>query len=298
MYSLDINFLKDREDYLKKPDNRSDNRRKDPQGNMTPLILGVIIGLLFPGMVGGLWFYLQQQNAQLTQDIADIDQQLASQQAERNKIKELDDQIKTVDEETKALATVFNQIKPWSAMLEDIRQRIPAGVQLTAIEQSEAEPSSAPQPQPSPAASPSPGATTPAPSTPQLPINLRLSGQANSFDDVNYFLLTLQRSPFFKSDETQIVSAQLEKNPDKLEVNVRNNQGESSANVKYELPQVVNYTIQTTLSDVPAEELLRELDRKGAVGLVTRIRTLQQITQETPATNPPTDTTTTETPKE
>ncbi|NEO02464.1 MAG: fimbrial assembly protein, partial [Moorea sp. SIO3I7] len=45
--------------------------------------------------------------------------------------------------------------------------------------------------------------------------------------------------------------------------------------VKYTLPKVVEYTIKTQLSDIPASEILKELDRKGAVGLVTRIRNLQ-----------------------
>ena len=40
--------------------------------------------------------------------------------------------------------------------------------------------------------------------------------------------------------------------------------------------QVVSYTIQSTFSDAGATALLRELERKGTLGLVTRIRTLQQ----------------------
>lgn len=278
MYSLDINFLKDRPDYQPTGGPKPDTPKKVPAGNMTPLILGVLIGLLLPGAVGGLWFFLQQQNAKLENEIASIDSELATQAAEKKKISEINEQIKRVEEETKALATVFNQIKPWSALLEDIRQRVPAGVQIQTITQTEAELDTASQPSPSPQASPSPGADAAPSSTPS--INLTISGVARSFDDVNYFLLTLQRSAFLKSDTTQIVSAQLVKNPNKLEVNLRDDQNESAGKVTYELPQLVDYTITTTLSDVPAEELLRELDRKGAIGLVTRIRTIQNIEQQ------------------
>jgi type IV pilus assembly protein PilN len=114
-------------------------------------------------------------------------------------------------------------------------------------------------------------------------MKLEIAGTARSFDDVNYFLLTLQRSSFFKSNETQLVSAQLVTNPTKLEV--PETKGQSVAQVTYQLPKLVEYKIQTSLNDAPASELLRELDRKGAVGVVTRIRTLQQI-QEKGGTQP------------
>jgi type IV pilus assembly protein PilN len=41
------------------------------------------------------------------------------------------------------------------------------------------------------------------------------------------------------------------------------------------LPRQVTFTIQTAQSDAPASELLRELNRVGAVGQVTRIENLQ-----------------------
>jgi type IV pilus assembly protein PilN len=42
------------------------------------------------------------------------------------------------------------------------------------------------------------------------------------------------------------------------------------------LPKVVEYKIQTSLKRIPSADLIRELERKGAVGLVTRLRSLQQ----------------------
>jgi type IV pilus assembly protein PilN len=107
-------------------------------------------------------------------------------------------------------------------------------------------------------------------------MKLAISGSARSFDEVNYFLLALQRSPFFKSNETQLVKAELGDNPNKVEVTAPQNKTQSGPTVTYTLPKTVDYQIQTSLSDIPASELLRELDRKGAVGLVTRIRTLQE----------------------
>jgi len=273
MYSLDINFLNDRPDI--RPQVQG-NKPKQKPAAMTPLILGVALGLLLPGVVGGLWFFVQQQTARLETRQAELDSQLASLQIQQDKIKQLNDEIAKVQGETNDLASVFNQIKPWSAMLQDIRERIPLGVQIQTIEQTEDTTSAA---APTPAASPSPDAQAPkaqATSAPSPTMKLAISGSARSFDEVNYFLLTLQRSPFFKSDETQLVKAELVQNANKVEVTVPQNKTQSDATVTYTLPKTVDYQIQTTLSDIPASELLRELDRKGAVGLVTRIRTLQE----------------------
>ena len=273
MYSLDINFLNDRPDI--RPQVQG-NKPKQKPAAMTPLILGVALGLLLPGVVGGLWFFVQQQTAKLETRQAELDSQLASLQIGQDKIKQLNDEIAKVQGETNDLASVFNQIKPWSAMLQDIRERIPRGVQIQNIQQTEDTASAA---APTPAASPAPDAQAPnaqATSAPSPTMKLAISGSARSFDEVNYFLLTLQRSPFFKSDETQLVKAELDQNPNKVEVTVPQNKTQSDATVTYTLPKTVDYQIQTTLSDIPASELLRELDRKGAVGLVTRIRTLQE----------------------
>lgn len=270
MYSLDVNFLKDRPEY--RPD-QGPAPKSRPTGSMKPLFIGLAVGLLLPGIVGGLWLYLQQQNSQLAQRQADLDSELQRLQIEQKKVDDLNTQIQQVNAETEALATVFNQIKPWSAILQDVRERIPPGVQITSIQQSEVQPTA--QAAPTPAASPGANAAAPA-STPGPSTKLEISGKARTFDDVNYFLLTLKRSSFLKNDETQLVSADLVQNPNRLEVN-RNQQNQQNNRVTYSLPKVVEYTISTTLNDVPASEILRELDRKGAVGLVTRIRTLQQI---------------------
>ncbi len=40
--------------------------------------------------------------------------------------------------------------------------------------------------------------------------------------------------------------------------------------------KIVKYTIQSNLNDVPATQLIRELEQKGTVGLVTRLRSIQQ----------------------
>ncbi|MBW4548836.1 MAG: PilN domain-containing protein [Symplocastrum torsivum CPER-KK1] len=293
MYSLDVNFLSDRPDYRPPDQGSSPKKRQRSAAAMTPLYIGIGVGLLLPALVGGLWFVLQQQIAQKEQQETELNAQLQRLQIEEQKIARLNEQIEQVNAETQALATVFNQIKPWSAMLQDIRERVPPGIQIGTVTQTEEVPKNQPA-----AASPPPQsqannakaknaqaaqAQAQAASTPRPTMKLEIQGTARSFDDVGYFLVTLKRSPFFKGDETQLVKAQLVENRTKLEVPKTQTQGQR---VTYTLPKVVEYTISTSISDTPASELLRELDRKGAVGLVTRIRTLQEIQQQKGATQP------------
>ena len=277
MYSLDVNFLNDRDDLVGQRGGERASAPPTPVGSMTPLIIGVAVGLLLPGLVGGLWFFLQQQNAQVQQEIDQLKVTLGGLQQAEQQIKQLTDETNRVKSETVALASVFNQIKPWSAVLQDIRERVPPNIRIQSIDQKQVVATAAPAAPAAPAAganNPKPG-TQPANPSNNMTTKLEITGSARSFDDVNYFLLTLQRSPFLKSNETQLISAKLQENPNKLEFNYPQNQNQAGGRVTYELPKAVGYTIQTSLNDVPASELIRELDRKGAVGLVTRIRTLQ-----------------------
>ena len=291
MYSLDINFLKDR-GMAQQP--TGPRRTPTKPAALTPLFIGIAVGLLLPGFVGGLWFFLQQQIADKQQRQTELNGELARLDIEQKKINQIKEQTANVNEETTSFAEVFNQIKPWSAMLQDIRERIPPGVQIGRIQEVKAPVTNVPAPAPSPvtkakqannpqakqpntpkAKQPS-TAQTQQPKQPTTVKAVEISGQARSFDDVNYFLLTLKRSAFLKADETQLVRAELVKNSSKLEVPQVKRSGQSQGTVTYEFPKIVQYTILTRLSDVPASDLLRELDRKGAVGLVTRIRTLQE----------------------
>jgi type IV pilus assembly protein PilN len=96
---------------------------------------------------------------------------------------------------------------------------------------------------------------------------VEVNGFARSFNDVNDFLLTMKQSRFFNANDARISSA--EAVPAQLPPGVVLPPG-------FKPPQVIKYTIQTNLSDVPASDLIRELEEKGTVGLVARIRSLQQ----------------------
>ena len=246
MYSLDVNFLKDRHpsggDKLgpKKPGIAL------PAGSMTPIYIGVALAVVFPALLGAALWFVSGQTASVNEQIAALEQENQALEAKIGDIKKIREQTAAIKSETQALVSVFDQIRPWSAMLQVLRDRIPSSVQIENVKQT-------------------------APSTEANSTNraggIEIKGSARSFNDVNDFLLSLQQSPFFKSAEGKIVTAELANGPLP--------QGLPDG-VTIEPPQIVKYTIVSQLSDVPASELMRELEQKGTVGLVARIRSLQR----------------------
>ncbi|MEG4073776.1 PilN domain-containing protein [Microcoleus sp. Pol14C2] len=286
MYSLDINFLNDRPDYkpvaTKSPAKKSSGGAKD----QLPIYGAVLFAFGVNAAVLGAWWWATNENNKLAQQQATIDQELVTLNTQASTIKAINAETDQVTAEYKALAGVFDQIKPWSAMLQDLSARTPAGVQIGKIEQIDPSPSpvaAAPPPpaatpaaSPSPGASPSPASPTPAaappPVVPQQASKVQISGIASTFAQVNDFMLLVQRSPFFLNTDTKLIAATLKNNPVQLQVRNQNA-------APPELPKlrpVVEYKIETTLSPTGASELLPELRSKQADGLAIRIETLQE----------------------
>ncbi|KAM3097787.1 PilN domain-containing protein [Phormidesmis sp. 146-12] len=271
MYSLDINFLNDRPEY--KPDGARRGTRPRTatfaSSDRRPLYWGLAAGVFFPVVMLALWGILQAESSKLTTEQAELDSQLGNLEQQKKELAAVNEQIKQTTDETQALATVFNQIKPWSAMAQDIRDRLPPGVQVTAIKQV-APPTTgaAAQPAPSPAA----GGAQPAPPVSGV---IQITGLANSFNDVNDFILTLQRSNFMQSDKTRLLAAKLGTPGTLQSLNFPGSTPGGGSRETPKLPPQVEFSIETALNEVPASELIRELERKGAVGLVTRIDALK-----------------------
>lgn len=322
MYSLDINLLSERAEYQTGKDNSLMSGTLSvpaSQYGKAPLSIGAGVAVLsLLGAAGGLW-WTGQQTAQLEAKQKDLDNKLGSLKAQEQRLQQVTAQVDQITAESQSLASVFNQIQPWSAVLQDLRENTPQGIQIDNVAQSEVKvagvagaappvaPSSGglinkistpPNPEAKPSPSPSPGAspaaataTAAAPpvavaaTTATLPADvpttkIDISGKAKSFDEVNNFILTLKQSAFFNPDETQLLSASLTPSMavTKLEsAKSSETAGSSTEKVtQYELPKVVDYKIQTSLKRIPSADLIRELERKGAVGLVTRLKTLQQ----------------------
>ncbi len=258
MYSLDINFLKDRPEYQNKSETKV-QRQPIQLGNLIPVYIGVGVGLVFPALVFLGLSILQGKTAELTQEIGKQEEEGKTLDGRIANIKKIKGEMDGINSQTKALVTVFDQIRPWSAMLQDLRDRIPDKVQIETIKQ---------------VAPPLPG-KGPVTETPSNPAGfLEISGFAISYGFVNDFALSLGQSKFLNPQETKIVTAELVDAP-AITGFLPPKAGKSD--VKIKPLQVVKYTIKTGLSSVPASDLIQELEKKGTVGLVDRLRNIKKV---------------------
>jgi type IV pilus assembly protein PilN len=311
MYNIDINFLKDRPEYqghAAKSDGTGFASNNQVSYSKTPMYIGLGIGITAILATAGGWLFLDQQAKTLQAKQAELDQQLGKLKTQETELAGLTGQVSRIEGESQALAGVFNSVRPWSAILQDFRESIPQGVQIQTIGQiapppppvapakgtalpagrdgsilakagaPPADPGASPSAAPTPAAigAPSPAATTPGAtavattsSVLDAPITkIKVTGIAQSFNDVNSFMLTLKKSAFLNPNDIQLVTANLVQEG-------ANITGTGSTTTIIPI-KAVKYEIQTSLKQVAAPELLRELEQKGAIGLVTRLKSLQQ----------------------
>jgi type IV pilus assembly protein PilN len=254
MYSLDINFLNDRQE---RPIDQESRVRYTGQQSSTPLYLGLIAAIFLPAAVLGAWAFLNYQNQQLTTRLTSVDSDLASINQLQAQVTQINEERQEVEATTLALATVFDQIKPWSALLQDIGERTPANIRLSNVEQVDVG---------------SLGTDSATPGAGRGVSGIVVSGVARTFDDVNDMVLLLKQSPYFIANQTNLASARLTNDPTQIEV-IQDTQG--TVNLEASLPQVVQFEIETQISNVAASELLPELERNLAVGLTARIQALR-----------------------
>ncbi len=274
MYSIDINFLKDR-GIVQGPEQPTKPKASGSDLDKTPIYAGVGVGVLCLVLVGGFWFVANNQNEALKNDINGLEGKKGVLAPKVQEIEQLNAQTAEMNTQSKALAKTFDYIKPWSALLQSIRDSVPAGVQIKTIEQKA--PKITPKPKAPPPPPPQPGAKPPAPIPPTPPPLqiIEISGSARSFNDVDDFLLALQQSVFFQPKETKILKAELaQSNPIKIQ--------KAANSPDLELPPLVSYKIQTAMTDVPSSQLITEIGGKGAVGLESRIQKLKDLEVITP----------------
>ncbi len=249
MYDLDINFLKDRALQGEIAKGTLSKKTQGEEESKVPLYIGGAVLAALPLIALGLLFVTNQQKEKITAEISQIDAEIKTLEAQNAQLSDLQTQLTQARENRQALVSVFNQIKPISVILQDISDQAPEGIQINTIQTSQEQTTSG-----------------------IPPVTITINGIATSFNKVNDFLLTLQRSDFLNRAKTSIVFTQQINNPNPVENLDEQNQN----NVNIELPPVVQFSIETQINNVPASELLTQLNQKGAVGLVTRINTLKE----------------------
>ncbi len=260
MYSLDVNFLNDRDERLADVGGRSPTVRAAPESNR-PLILGLIVGALLPGIVGGLWFFLQTQNGSLRSRQQELNAELATLQAALQEVATVEEEVAAINRQNQALAGVFDRVKPWSAVIQDLRSRVPVGLKISQIQEV--------QSQQQPTAVEDPALATPEPPLPTI----QISGVSQSFDDVNDLVNLMRDSPFWNPETVRIVTAQLISNPAQVDF-----EGEQQPpGLEVRLPDVVEYSVSGELTRQPSSTLLQDMRNTLSVGLPARIDALRDL---------------------
>lgn len=281
MYSLDVNFLKDRPEFVQVSSKEGRKRRTPLKGNV-PLFAGIAVGAFLPLAVGAFWGWQMSEQGSLKDKIATIQAKLDQAAKEQGELQAVRQETNLYKQQTQALASVFEQIRPWSAMVRDISEKVPPGIQITCIAQVPFSTSSSSigcQNVPNPPSSTT--AATATTTTANAPVVLaqdkvEITGIARSFNNVNDLILTLQRSAFLNNKQTRLITAKLVDNPIKLERSPSRQQSSGDNFQVPELPKVVQFKVQTSLSDKTASQLLPQLYSLGDLGLTTRIEALKQ----------------------
>jgi type IV pilus assembly protein PilN len=253
MYSLDINFLKDREVRVFDPKPRA---RGGPAvvGDRRPLFFGLAAALVPLALVGGYWAVTRNQVNQLQGRSSALDGELAQLSSQLAEISTIQQQIDAVRAENNAFVSIFDEIVPWSALLQDIRSRTPARVQIVSLAQTTTTAEAA-DPSVAPTASDA----------------LSLNGVACSYDEINDFALVLQRSPLLQTNTVAISQAQQQ--PTLLDPQT---QGRCPGTAVGDVDFLIDYTIGASITDIPSSQLIDELERQGTVGLVSRLQALRE----------------------
>ena len=251
MYSLDINFLNDRTE--RQLDIRPVQRDAGRPGDRRAVLFGAAVVVAALALVGGYWLVLRSQVQQLQARDSELDQEIQQVQNQLQELSGLRAQIDAVRSEIQAFVSIFDQILPWSALMQDLRNLTPSRVQIESLTQTAGDTltdSSGAEPPPSG--------------------GIEVVGKACTFDDINDFLLLLQRSPLLDGNSVRLTRSQRPEDPLPVE------EGTCPGSPQDSLTFLVDYTIRANLTPTPSTELIEELEGRGTVGLVSRLRALRE----------------------
>lgn len=249
MYSLDINFLKEREQQQpqKRTETTTTGESPSPVEGRLPVIIGAAVGLVPILIVIGSGLLLKARTARNQEIISQLEQEVQTGRKIQTDITELKQAQEATKEQAQqhlnTLVDIFKKIRSLYAILEDIRTRAPDNLQVNAIQQEGT----------------------------QQDMSFQVEGVAGSFEKVNLFFLRLQRSPFVRAKSVNLETAnqsqakiQIEQMPEDL--------GEIAP------ANVISYQLSFDINDTPSsdEQMLTALQEAEATGLVARIRALQQ----------------------
>jgi type IV pilus assembly protein PilN len=210
---------------------------RQPIADSQFLIYGGGVAVVALALVGGAFFFLNSQNEGLKQELSTLTAKEGQLKNRITALKSQETQLQTIQSRTADLVKLFVGNLPVSAITDDIRKRTPLTVQVDSITQ-------APIP--------------PSPQNPNPSSSITLTGKATSYNELNDFLLLLKASPLLEDKETKLVSSSLQ---------------QVTADKNFTL---VNFQVKTAVTSKSPAEILPELQKTGADGLVTRVNLLKQ----------------------
>jgi len=170
MFTLDINFLKDREPEVQE-------LTAVPIADTQFLIGGGAAALVAIAIVGGIYLVLQSQVSGKEAQLATLTSQEKVLEDKLKELKGSEDSIKAVEARNLALTALLVRDVPASVIMQDIRSRVPPSIQVSSV------------------------------TITQTDRKVAISGSARGFDEANDFLLIMQGSPYLEPKLTKLTSA-------------------------------------------------------------------------------------------
>ena len=179
MYTPEINFLKQRSGAGTAESSAgtviSPTVAQGIRSGASAAIIGVGFALTLLVAYGLVDYFVQNRLRTLKAEQSRVTEELGAAEAERTRLNALNDELQGIQARTDAFKAFFNQVQPWSSILEDIRNQIPSDTWITDISASNS--------------------------------TVSIEGQSSNFDSVNDFQLTLLQSALV--DDASIVRAEL-----------------------------------------------------------------------------------------
>ncbi|MBD2188212.1 PilN domain-containing protein [Pseudanabaena mucicola] len=209
---------------------------RQPIADSQFLIYGGAVAVVALAVVGGAFVFLNAANEGVQQQLSALTAKEGELNSKLTAIKAQETELQGIQARTGELVNLFVGNLPASAIADDLRKRTPVTVQVDSITQA----SVAPTPE-------APAAST-----------ITISGKATSYNELNDFMLLLKASPLLEDRETRLISSTLQ--PPTNDKNFT----------------LVNFQIRTSVTFKNPADILSDLQKAGADGLVTRVNLLKQ----------------------
>jgi len=204
------------------------------------VLVGGVIGLAVAASAAGVWLLLQARQVYVEGKIRELGSVPVQLKELEQRVQAAQTQLTKINTSNEGLAKGLVAVSSGSALLSQLSEVTPEGVQLTEV--------------------------TVAGSTSAQTLTLKgNAAEPESFRRINAIELLLAYSPLFKPDGVKLVKAIREAAPavtDPKEVPVQ-------------IPPV-SFDLTSQFSSLPAAAQLRELKRLGADGMARRLETLQK----------------------